>query len=479
MKFTKIDLLTLLISLFVFASCEKNSTIGLSIDPSGAVVGKLIDSITVTSRTQQDDVSSTYTKGNGLVRYPLGFLKDPLLGTTESSLSMVINLPRDSFNFGTNPELDSAVLVMNYGGEFYGDSTANYTIDVHQLSNNLSKADNYLSSNIYPHQSQILGTYQGKLFPSTRVKVTDVLTGATDTIANNVPQVRIRLDNNFITNNIVNTPAINRKYNAYFLAWFKGLKVQIRPSEQANLQKGAMAFFNFSSETTSGLFLYYRKQNDNNTALIDTMSVSFPINLSSNAVAASIKHNYSPEVQDQLSHPNTQYSTTYLQPLAGLRNKIAFPYLNKLKSATGKIIVNKAELVVELKSGTDGAPFRAAPRLSLYRYDIAGQRKNVPDNDTGDGYTSAGDPRASSASFGGYFDSTKNRYVFSITAYVQDLIDGKTEDYGTFLSVTPSSSFDFSNTFTVAARASLGSFKKNPLAGDNLIKLNIYYSEIK
>ena len=52
MKFIKLDLLTLLISLFLFASCESTSTIGLEVDPSAAVQGNLIDTLTINSRTQ-------------------------------------------------------------------------------------------------------------------------------------------------------------------------------------------------------------------------------------------------------------------------------------------------------------------------------------------------------------------------------------------------------------------------------------------
>ncbi|MNQ93569.1 hypothetical protein D3C85_1090420 [compost metagenome] len=149
-----------------------------------------------------------------------------------------------------------------------------------------------------------------------------------------------------------------------------------------------------------------------------------------------------------------------------------------MRTEVGKMVVNKAELIIDLKSGTDVAPFRAAPRLALYRFDIAGQRKNLPDNDAGDGITTAGDPRANPTTFGGYFDSVNKRYVFTVTAYVQDLLDGKTEDYGTFLSVTPATAFQFTSPFNTASRAIIGSFKKIPATGNNIMKLNVYYTKV-
>ena len=143
------------------------------------------------------------------------------------------------------------------------------------------------------------------------------------------------------------------------------------------------------------------------------------------------------------------------------------------------MVINKAELIIDLSAGTDVAPFKPAPRLALYRYDIAGQRKNIPDNDIGTSYNYAGDPRAKEPTvFGGYFDSVNKRYVFVVTAYIQDLLDGKTEDYGTYLAVTPAATFEYTPSFSVASRAVVGSFKKNPVAGDNTMKLNIYYTKI-
>ncbi|WP_461788952.1 DUF4270 family protein [Pedobacter sp.] len=485
MRFFKIDLLTLLISLFLFASCERTSTIGLEVDPSSSVQGGLLDTATVMSRTVRDDVAAT----NTLSRYPFGFINDPTLGTTESSLALGVTIPNESFSFGTNAVLDSAILVLNFDSEFYGDSTVNYSIDVHQLTNNLSKETSYLSNRSYAFDNTILANYSGKIFPKTPFKVTDVLTGAPDTVMTVKPQLRLKLDKTAITSKVLNLDATSLKYNSYFQSAFKGLHVQIKSGTQANLGNGGIMFFNLAAQTpttsTSGLVLYFRRQNATITTLTDTVSVNFPISTAlGSAAAASITHNYSTAVQNQLGAQTTQPTITYLQPLAGLRNKLSFPYLKKLRQEVGAVVVNKAELVIDLSSGTDVAPFRAAPRLALYKNDIAGQRRNIPDNDVGDGYTYAGDPRANSAVYGGYFDSVKKRYIFVITAYIQDLLDGKTEDYGTFLGVVPSSAtnanyFLATTSLTTAGRAVIGSFQKPAPAGANLVKLNIYYTKIK
>jgi hypothetical protein len=475
MKFSKLDLLTLLISLFLFASCENTSTIGLEVDPSSAVQGSLVDSITITSRTMGEDETPT----NSATRHPLGYMKDVLFGTTESSLAMAVNLPNDAYDFGTTPVIDSAILVLNYGGEFYGDSTATYSIDVHPLNVNISKETSFLSNRDWTYNSQLIGNKTGKLYPTTKYKVTDIVAGKADTLRTVTPQLRIPLDKDFIQNNIANLSATSLKYNSNFARVFNGLHVQINKTNSTG--NGGVAFFEFTG-TTSALVLYYKKQNATTTTLKDTVSVNFPIianTVDKGPIAATIKHDYTgTPVATQLSNPTLQYPATYLQPLVGLRNKIAFPYLNKFATNIGKIVVNKAELVIDLNAGTDVIPYGAAPRLALYRYDLAEQRQNVPDNNSAT-QNSSGDPRSlDPIVFGGYYNSVTKQYIFVITSYIQDLLNGKTKDYGTFLAPTPTNEYQISPSISTGARSVIGSFKKTPVVGDNLMKLNIYYTKI-
>lgn len=477
MKFIKLDLLTLLIGLFLFASCESTSTIGLEVDPTVALQGDLIDTLTISSRTLAEDVVTTY----GATRHPLGYLKDPIFGTTESSLAMVVNLPQSTtYDFGLTPVLDSAILVLNYGGEFYGDSTATYSIDVHQLSDDITQQETFLSTKSYNFSSTVIGNKTGKLYPTTRYKVTDPVTGKADTLRTVTPQLRIKLDRTFIQNNIINLSADNLKLNETFVSSFKGLKVQINKSSSTG--NGGIMFFDFAGDN-SALALYYKKQNATTTTAIDTVPVvNFPIKSAVNPIAATIKHDYTgTAIATQLANPNTQYATTFLQPLAGLKNRISFPYLRKFSSELGKVAINKAELVIDLSSGSDVIPYNAAPRLALYRYDIAERRQNLPDNNPQTQNNPGGDPRYpinQLYSFGGVFDPVKKQYIFNITLYIQDLIDGKTQDYGTFLAPTPINEFNRFPSISTGARSVIGSFKKNPIAGDNTMKLNIYYTKI-
>lgn len=484
MKFTKQDLLTLLIGLFLFASCKDANTIGLDLDSDFAITGTLMDSTTVASQTLKDDVTS----GVSLARHPLGFMTDPDFGTTEASIAMAVGIPSGGHSFGTAPTIDSAVLVLPYSTQFYGDTTVSiYTVKVNQLTNDLSKENAYLIDKVWPAEVPVLGTFSGKIKPNTKSRISDIVSGGADTLITVVPQLRIKLDNTFIQNNIINLDSVTLSKANNFYKSLKGFNVTATATGQ-----GGIMFFDFAG-TNGKIEIYYKKQNATTAAARDTVAVSFPIGNASGPVTASIKHDYTgTAVKTQLDNPNpaTPYTVTYLQALAGLKNKISFPYLKKfmadLRSKEGnseatKVIINKAELVIDLSNGSDVLPFSAAQRLALYRYDIAGQRANVPDNDNSVQGSYNGDPRAlgSEVLFGGFFDSVNRRYIFTVTSYIQDLLDGKTEDYGTFLAPSSLTEYNVNPSVTSAARSVIGKWKKDPAAGDKLIKLNIYYTQIK
>lgn len=465
MKFTKQDLLTLLIGLFLFASCKNPDGVGLDVDPSTAITGTLVNNEPIKSQTiKEGDVNTS-----GLTGYPLGYMVDPIFGKTESSVAMTVVPDVLSKDFGTTPVLDSAILVLNLGSQFYGDTaTTKYSIDVYQLTNKITK---YKSSDVQAHNAQLLGNFNSKIFPKTKIKVFDIVAGKADTLKTVPAQIRIKLDKDFIQSTILNLAPAATSTEAKFVDYFKGLYAEV--NKQNTTGSGGVAFLNFAS-TSSYLQLVYKKTNTSNGK--DTVSVNFP--LAATNAAANIKHDYTgTDVATQLlpANANTQYNVTYLQGLAGLKTKISFPTLANFTNTYGKALVNKAELVIDLSAGTFANPFAPAQRLSLYRWDIAEQPTFLPDNNPNDPRSSITGPY-----FDGYFDSLKNRYVFIVTSYVQDLIDKKLTDYGTFLAptslITPTSP---TNAYvlpdvTSAGRAVIGS------AGNatNKIKLNIYYTKI-
>jgi hypothetical protein len=162
--------------------------------------------------------------------------------------------------------------------------------------------------------------------------------------------------------------------------------------------------------------------------------------------------------------------------MAGTKVKIKFPFLRSINSTLGKVVVNRAELVITPAPGST-IPFKPLPKLTMYRYDIARQINPLQDaNSTDARYISPG-------TFGGYYSRTDKKYHFVVTGYVQDLIDGRTTDYGTFLApvdTTNIRSVDIAPTTQMAARlVAVGTPAKNSPNYPYRIKLNIIYTKIK
>ena len=59
MKFFRLDLLTLLISLFILNGCKNRDTVGLGINSSGAPNGTLVDTSTIITNTVLEDSVAT------------------------------------------------------------------------------------------------------------------------------------------------------------------------------------------------------------------------------------------------------------------------------------------------------------------------------------------------------------------------------------------------------------------------------------
>ena len=488
MKFLKLDLLTLLISLFILAGCKNPDNIGLGIDPAKALQANLIDSTTIRTVTTLDDSVATSTD----TVVPVSFFKDPVLGTTEANVAASISLPGSSaFTAPTDPVvIDSAVLVLNYAKGFYGDINSTFTMNVYQLNEPLISSKTYYSNKAWNYTpSNIVGTKTFVARPTDTVRIKDIVVGGPDTLKKVVPQLRVPLSATFIRNNFFNATASQLATNQVFQNAIKGLFISTNTSNLTSGHPGGTIFFGMASN--SHIDVYYRVIHP--AASPDTTVTTLPLG---DLHAVQIKHDYSSiaDITAQINNTSAtaSYPNVYLQGLAGLRGKISFPYLTTQKLVhdlrrnslitspsvdTNSIVdvaINQAELRVTPVAGST-IPFAPLPRLTLYRWDIAHQRTVVPD-----AYSS--DPRfISVGSFGGFFDTYHQSYSFIITGYIDDLLRGKLKDYGTFIAptdttgmVTSSVSISTSPSSQYDGRSVIGGNS----ASSYRMKLNILYNKV-
>ena len=455
MKLFKQDLLTLLISLFIFTGCQNPDGIGLEVDPENAIEGKLIDSLTILSATVKEDSVST----KSLTKYPLGYFNDPVLGPTDAGLYASLTLPTDNLTFGTTPTLDSAVLVLRYADEYAGDVNSYLNVEVYQLASRLTVNSNYFSTAEHLANPDLITSKSVKVNLKDSIGVVDIVKGKPDVNKKNAPQLRIPIPASFILPNFLNAAATNFKDNNVFNDFIKGLHLKVNQNQTTGA--GGIALFDLAN-TDSRLELYYKSTNG---TVADSNVTSFNFNTA--FTAASIRHDYAgTAVETQLNAPATTYNVNFIQPLGGVKTRLTFPYVQNLK-ALGDITINKAELVVQVETGTD--IFAPAPRLFLYRTDIAEQRQLMPDVILG----------LSDISLGGFYDIPKKQYKFALTAYIQDILSGKLTQYNTFITAIDSkanSTAGLLPSATTASRVVIGSGSKTaPLK----MKLNVIYTKVK
>jgi hypothetical protein len=458
MKFSKLGLLTLLISLFILNSCKNQDGIGLGVDPGMELNGTImVDTSIVVATMAEDSVITT-----ALSRTPLSYFKDPEFGITESTIAAALSLPGGTaYTLPTGQTvIDSAILILPYSTGFYGDSlTSKFKLDVFQLNERVVSGKAYSNAKAWAYDSEVIGTKSFVARPNDSIRVTLPVKGKKDSLLKVVPQIRVPLAPSFFEATLFESPASWRSSNAVFQANVRGLYLALDKNQTVG--PGGNIMLTMDSARVS---LYYHTING---TTIDTALVTLPIQAALHAV--NIKHTYSAKVQAAIKTP-TADANFYLQPMSGLKAKITFPNVKNMFAGVGSdVVINRAELIVKVAPGTN-IPYAAAPKLTLYQFDLAKQPILLQDASTAD-VRGVGPTY-----FGGYYNSANGEYHFTVTAYLQDLVRGKTVDYGTFLApVNPvlGATVDIAPTAQSAQRT-IGIGKNSP----NRIRLSIIYTKI-
>lgn len=465
MRFIKSDLLTLLVSLFILGSCKNPTDIGLDVNPGDALQTEVDSSIEVTAKLQkQDSILANFTNNS-----VLGYFKDPIFGETTANIAIGLTMPSTNFKFGTNPTLDSAVLVLPFL-DFYGDSAgSSFVAEIRQLNEVLynESGKNYYSNKKWSKISTVIGdTILPAKFRDSII-IQDIRTGKADSTKKVPAQVRIKLDANFIKTNIINLDSVHKISNTTFNNYIKGLFLSINKTSSTG--KGGLFSFNTANNAGARLDVFYKATNASGS--IDTLAKTFSINGANGNAATELTWDMAGTVvKTELENTNENSDHLYLKGLGGTFVKIGFPKTNleKLKNMGVNVTINRAELIFYTESNTSGHGYdKPINRLRTYRWDIAQRPQLVPDE-------LPSDPRYLGPGFvGGYYNDNTKAYVFNFTGYIQDLVSGKIKDYGTF--IMPSD-FASANGLTGLGRSVLGGASSNT---PYKVKLKIFYTDQK
>lgn len=480
MRYHSKDLLTLLISLFVLGGCKNPSGIGLDVQPGDEIAFDVIDSLTLHAVTLQDDSA----RSGAFNQTTFGLLDDPVIGKTSVDLALAIGKPAVIPRIRDDAEIDSVVLVLPYGSDFFGDSTSSsFTLQVRQLDEVFVEGAH--SNKQWSVKGTVLGTRTLQRFAYKDSLTIYKHIEEKDSLIRVEPQLRLALSTDFfkdLLNESVDSASISTA--AGFNNHVKGLYLNVDESTSSGI--GSLATFKGVGEVT-GIELVYRQPNgkDGDDAAIDTVRTFLPTTVAgtggSLGLASSITRVYTPAVQEQLENPEGDFETIYLQAPAGLRARLSLPHIDSLKKEG--LAINKAELVLYVDQEASGDNFGYyAPRLTLYREDIAGQRQPLPDGDTrSDGQRFSGDPRSLWyryggfwQAFGGEYQQEEQRYIFQITSFVQDLLLDRLKSNAFF--IAPASVSDE----RIPYHSVLNTGSRAVIAGGQhptyKMKLNIYYT---
>ena len=148
------------IILFTQTGCHENSFIRSKVLPANDTVGVSSYSLSVTTHTYYDDTAITSTDIGGIPCYQgVGVFTDPYFGTMSGATYFQLSYGGTIGNpfilsATTNAVIDSAILILPYGGFTYGDSINTSLTQTYQVFYILDTLGNPAITNYYSYNSK-------------------------------------------------------------------------------------------------------------------------------------------------------------------------------------------------------------------------------------------------------------------------------------------------------------------------------------
>lgn len=404
--------LLIIITAALLFSCKKDiSKIGVDIVGENPLEVIYMDTATV--RVYSELIDSLRT--DELSAHVVGVIKDPVFGTLNASVYSQFNIDpgNESYSFGDSPEIDSVVLYIAYANvDLYGDTSFRHEWVVYELGDEITGDSAYYSfQNTRLKQEPIAYTSFIPNYDSVEFIEENTVDDTYDTSMILNP-VKIYLSNEF-GERVITSDSTVFEDDGTLSEVFKG--IYITTLEQ-NLPSsgGSLVDLDFQSDDTFIRFYYHNEEED---------SLSYDLVVNYNTARFSNFNHYeyrdaSPEFRSQVINGHTEEGEEliYLQGLAGVRTVIEFPYLSKIDDYYN-YAVNEAKLFIYNQDTESGyTPISSLTLSQKVVIDSVEYQYTVPDASSGDNY------------FSGKYDQTEHRYFFRITQYIQDVIQGYTED---------------------------------------------------
>ncbi len=474
---------------FSFNSCSKDTAIGANVLPQNSYFyANFSDTATIISTLVLEDTVPT----NQLSTNLLGSYNDPIFGPTKASIYTQLSLPSGNNPFpsswltggtyGLNSSnwptlvLDSAVLAICYGsgtdGYTYGDGSPQ-TIELYQLKKGITTNTDtsYYSNASIPYNPAPIGSrnvlpnfttndtdkygpYVYPYSPRWRVKINH---------ATALKWIDTGLNRTFTGGISTLDPDTSYNSQASFIRAIPGIYITVNNSAQLPGQ-GGLWYMNLPGGGSQLLFYchYSVVTPTNGDSIIYLPPTGFNFQSSVN-IFSHFDHDYksspfyknpSGKGHDSVYSPNVNY----VQSIGGVKVKLTMPYLKNWSNKV-PIIVNKAELDIPIIT-YDFEGYTPPGNLLLW---------GINDTSTVVSTATFALPDYGGSNYGGTYDATNQQYVFVITDYIQELIQGKVKNRDFYLFP--------GNRPVDANRVVLSGVTKTP--NQPRIRLKIFYTPLK
>lgn len=267
----------------------------------------------------------------------LGMIQgDPFFGSFSAGVYTQFVPPIANFTFPSlsTYTFDSAVLALPYSGFTYGDTTnpsgnlMGYKIFRVNQPMSLSDSNDYTFTD-YSYDPVVIGSGT-----STFKNLKDTFSLGGDTLSN---QLRIKLDKNYIYNNIVLADTSHLSSSQNFTDYFNGWYIIPGNGSVALPNRVSYFYLAGSSAYNSARIDFYFHDAANKVKVY-----SFPYSPTIGAYANRITKNYSGTPVNNFIQASQNRDSVVLQGLPGVYTTITIRNLNKIPPS----VINQAELVV-------------------------------------------------------------------------------------------------------------------------------------
>jgi len=337
---------------------------------------------------------------SGSNRLSVGYHKDALFGTLQSTAYIQLDLPEDNLLKDKELIFDSLVLHLKPTGNYYGDTLEPATIKVHRLiekiSNEETNDNNYYNTKQFRFESNPIGTTTQQIKPQ---QASGIAIKLSDTLG-------LEFLKKFQENH---TEVRNNKE---FTEFFKGLAISSDSTKSKN-------WFQYQPDSNNGFMrLYYRVKNHQFERKFLDFKHS-PVKLSSSIL---FNHSGTPLAEFQSSRKQSKSSTltnnhSFLHNLMPAYIKLEFPGLQKLKEKYPLIKIIKAELIIKPISEHVLSIYPLPGGLHLYTTD----EKNGLIEVVKEKYTSSNNAQTGNLIIDKLY-RTNTRYTYEITDFIHDKV---------------------------------------------------------